>query len=68
MAGRGWTGAIPGGEADTMAAIAGSIAAPYYGCVPEDLAREVRERLPGDILDALERFEGKGRRPLENVE
>jgi len=57
-----------GGDADTMAAIAGSIAEPYYGGVPEELAREVRQRLPGDLLDVLQRFEGNGRRPLENVE
>ncbi len=45
-----------GGDADTMAAIAGSIAEAYYG-VPEEIVSEVRKRLPTDLLDVVERFQ-----------
>lgn len=45
-----------GGDCDTLAAIAGSIAEGFYG-VPEDLKRECRNRLPEDLLAVLVRFE-----------
>lgn len=45
-----------GGDADTMAAIAGSIAEAYYG-VSEEIVLEVRKRLPPDLLDVVERFQ-----------
>lgn len=45
-----------GGDCDTLAAIAGSIAEGFYG-VPEDLKRECRNRLPEDLLAVLARFE-----------
>jgi ADP-ribosylglycohydrolase len=45
-----------GGDADTMAAIAGSIAEAYYG-VPEEIVAEVRKRLPADLLDVVEKFQ-----------
>ncbi len=45
-----------GGDADTMAAIAGSIAEAYYG-VPEEIVSEVRKRLPADLLDVVDRFQ-----------
>jgi ADP-ribosylglycohydrolase len=45
-----------GGDADTMAAIAGSIAEAYYG-MPEEIVAEVRKRLPVDLLDAVEKFQ-----------
>lgn len=45
-----------GGDADTMAAIAGSIAEAYYS-VPEEIVAEVRKRLPADLLDVVERFQ-----------
>lgn len=45
-----------GGDADTMAAIAGSIAEAYYG-VPEEIVVEVRKRLPADLLDVVEKFQ-----------
>lgn len=45
-----------GGDCDTLAAIAGSIAEGFYG-VPEDLRRECRNRLPEDLLAVLLRFE-----------
>ena len=46
-----------GGDADTMACIAGGVAQAFYGAVPEQIAREVRLRLPGDFLDVIDRFE-----------
>jgi len=42
-----------GGDCDTLACIAGSIAEAFYG-VPEELKAECRSRLPGDMLDALD--------------
>lgn len=42
-----------GGDADTQAAIAGSIAAAYYGVIPEHILEEVARRLPEDILGFL---------------
>jgi ADP-ribosylglycohydrolase len=50
-----------GGDADTMACIAGGIAEAFYGGVPEQIAREVRSRLPEGFLDVLARFEGRYR-------
>ena len=44
-----------GGDADTQAAIAGSIAEAFYG-IPEDLITECRNRLPNDMLDVLDKF------------
>ena len=43
-----------GGDADTMACIAGGIAQAFYGAVPKQIAREVRSRLPAGFLDVLE--------------
>lgn len=45
-----------GGDADTQAAIAGSIAEAMFG-VPEILKKECRIRLPVDLKDVLIRFE-----------
>ena len=42
-----------GGDTDTLACIAGSIAEGLYG-VPENLKRECEARLPEDLLDVLE--------------
>ena len=47
-----------GGDADTQAAIAGSIAEAFYG-VPEDLIKKCREYLPSDILKVVEEFNEK---------
>lgn len=41
-----------GGDTDTLACIAGSIAEAFYG-VPEELKRECEHRLPKDLLDVL---------------
>ena len=45
-----------GGDADTQACIAGGIAEAYYGGVPEEIQREVKARLPDDLLGILEAF------------
>ncbi len=45
-----------GGDSDTVAAIAGSIAEPLFG-IPPVIAEEARGYLPEDILDVLERFD-----------
>ncbi len=45
-----------GGDADTLAAIAGSIAEGFYG-VPSELMGQIYDRLPNDMLDVLGRFE-----------
>jgi ADP-ribosylglycohydrolase len=44
-----------GGDADTMAAIAGSIAEPLYG-IPEDIAEEGIKRLAPDMVDLYVEF------------
>ena len=46
------------GDADTQAAIAGSIAAAYWG-VPQDIHDECLDRLPDDIYNILEKFSKK---------
>ena len=45
-----------GGDADTMAAIAGSIAEAFYGGVPEGIAREVLRRVPPELREIVEQF------------
>jgi ADP-ribosylglycohydrolase len=45
-----------GGDADTQACIAGGIAEAYYGNIPEAIQREVRGRLPADLLEILNNF------------
>lgn len=47
-----------GGDSDTLAAIACSVAEAYYG-VPWNLKLEVDKYLPLSILEILERFEQK---------
>ncbi len=46
-----------GGDADTMACIAGGIAQAFYGSVPKPIAGEVRMRLLDCLLAVLDRFE-----------
>ena len=48
-----------GGDADTMACIAGAMAEAFYGGVPDAMAAEVTARLPGDLLDVVERFQAE---------
>ncbi len=45
-----------GGDADTLAAITGSIAEAYYGGVPEEIAIEVKHRTPQELWDIVEQF------------
>ena len=51
-----------GGDTDTVAAIAGSIAASYYG-VPRDLVDEALVYLPSEMIDVINRFEGRCLKP-----
>lgn len=48
-----------GGDADTMACIAGAIAEAHWGEVPPPIAIEVRKRLPVEFLDLLDRFQAR---------
>ncbi|MCX7086718.1 MAG: ADP-ribosylglycohydrolase family protein [Methylococcales bacterium] len=45
-----------GGDSDTMACIAGSIAEAYYNGVPEDIAHNTLEKLPAEFITILDRF------------
>ncbi|MBR1645515.1 MAG: ADP-ribosylglycohydrolase family protein [Selenomonadaceae bacterium] len=45
-----------GGDADTQAAIAGSIAEAFYG-VPDELKNKVREKLTPELLAVLDEFD-----------
>ena len=48
-----------GGDADTMACIAGAIAQAYYKSMPADIVRQVRQNLPDALLAVLDRFNQK---------
>jgi ADP-ribosylglycohydrolase len=66
MSGGGFEGAIryavqSGGDTDTTAAIAGSIAEAFFG-VPDDLWHEAFVRLPAEMRDVVARFEAKRER------
>jgi ADP-ribosylglycohydrolase len=45
-----------GGDSDTMACIAGGIAHAFYRKIPEDIVANVRERLPAEFLEIMDRF------------
>ncbi len=45
-----------GGDADTQACIAGSVAEAYYQGVPEYIIEEIKNRLPADLLEITEQF------------
>ena len=45
-----------GGDADTMACIAGGIAQAHYGSIPSFIIREVRQTLDGDLLAIVDEF------------
>ena len=56
-----WTDAVKnaislGGDADTMACIAGGIAQAFYRKIPEEIACRARERLTPDLRAVLDRF------------
>jgi ADP-ribosylglycohydrolase len=48
-----------GGDADTLAAITGSITEAFYGGVPEEIATEVWKRVPKKLQEIVERFSRK---------
>lgn len=48
-----------GGDPDTQACIAGAIAEAAYGAASGELLRQVRARLPSDLLDVVDRFEAR---------
>jgi len=45
-----------GGDADTMACIAGGIAEAFYGPIPENIALETKKRLPDEFLKIIDEF------------
>ena len=45
-----------GGDADTLACIAGGIAEAFYGGVPKDIAERVMARLDDGLRKTVERF------------
>jgi ADP-ribosylglycohydrolase len=45
-----------GGDADTMACIAGGIAQAYFKHIPADIVFHVREKLPQDLLAVMDHF------------
>ena len=45
-----------GGDADTLACITGSIAEAYYGIVPDAIAVRVKDLLPKEFLNVIEKF------------
>ncbi len=48
-----------GGDADTLAAIAGGIAQAFYGGVPDHIAKPVKALLPEEFLSVIAAFEEK---------
>jgi ADP-ribosylglycohydrolase len=47
-----------GGDADTQAAIAGSIAEAYYG-IPNELIEKAKKYIPADMQEVIDRFYGR---------
>jgi len=45
-----------GGDADTMACIAGGIAQAFYKKIPAAIVSRVKEKLPRDLLTVVDRF------------
>ena len=45
-----------GGDADTLACIAGSLAEAFYKHIPEPIIEETRQRLPHEFLDIIDEF------------
>jgi ADP-ribosylglycohydrolase len=48
-----------GGDADTLACIAGSVAEAFYGTLPHDLQRKLRALLTPDLLQVVDAFYGR---------
>ena len=55
-----------GGDADTEAAIAGGIAAAYYG-VPEELIQQALIYIPSDMLAVINRVDGTSWKPSKLI-
>lgn len=45
-----------GGDADTLACIAGGVALAYFQTVPEEITAVVRQKLPAEFLEILDEF------------
>ncbi|MBF0224543.1 MAG: ADP-ribosylglycohydrolase family protein [Desulfobacterales bacterium] len=45
-----------GGDADTMACIAGGIAQAYYKEIPTSIIHEVKSRIPNEFIEIIDRF------------
>ncbi len=45
-----------GGDADTLACIAGALAEAFYKEIPAEIIKETRSRLPQDFLDIIDEF------------
>ena len=56
-----------GGDIDTLACIAGSIAEVFYGGVPDPIRAEVRARLTPDLWRVAEGFERRYGSSKENL-
>jgi len=50
---------LMGGDTDTLACIAGSVAEAYYKHIPEDIAMEALSRVPDEFLVVIKDFYGK---------
>jgi ADP-ribosylglycohydrolase len=48
--------ALLGGDTDTLACIVGAVAEAVHG-VPDDIVKQTKQRLPGDLLTIIEHFE-----------
>lgn len=48
-----------GGDADTMGAIAGGIAAAYYGEIPSHIIEECESRIPEDMMEVIRNFNSR---------
>ena len=46
------------GDCDTLTCIAGSMAEAFYG-VPDELKEECKKRLTDEMVEVVERFEGR---------
>lgn len=48
-----------GGDSDTLGCMAGGIAQAYYKAIPADIIKEVKDRLPPELLAIVEEFNKK---------
>jgi len=57
-----------GGDADTLAAIAGPIAYAHYKYMPEELVEDAKNKLPRWMLDVSKAFDKYVEKTLENYD